>query len=248
MIRLLHDEQLYRRAAIHKRIRVLAGRHMNACKSVKGPRPCSTSISSNADLQDTIAVPLFFVQKLPQGFVMGDWVTESHRCIFQTLQAETASFTLRLIPALLRIFSQVHAVYTHLASTGLTHPVCAGASFDGVIASEVIEHVPDPEGFCKALAGLADPPKGLVVVSTINRTPRSYALAIVAAERLLRFLPVGTHDWNRFITPGKTQYSITQFPPQLQRSLEPGLSFDWDEVRLCLIGSKILNLRKAGPQ
>ena len=77
--------------------------------------------------------------------------------------------------------------------------------FDGVIASEVIEHVPNPEGFCTALAALSRQDassKGLVIISTLNRTPRSYALAVLAAERLLRLLPVGTHDWDKFITPG----------------------------------------------
>lgn len=85
----------------------------------------------------------------------------------------------------------------------------AGARFHGLVASEVIEHVPQPERFCGALAGLSRPrqaarhdPGGMVVISTLNRTPRSYALAVLAAERLLRLLPVGTHDWDKFITPG----------------------------------------------
>jgi hypothetical protein len=78
----------------------------------------------------------------------------------------------------------------------------AGAGFDVVVASEVIEHVPDPESFCTSLAGLTVRGKGMAIVSTINRTPRSYATAILGAERVLRLLPVGTHNWNKFITPG----------------------------------------------
>lgn len=69
-----------------------------------------------------------------------------------------------------------------------------------VIASEVIEHVASLPSFCAALGALARPGSG-VAVSTLNRTPRSYALAIVAAEHVLRWVPPGTHDWTRFVTP-----------------------------------------------
>jgi ubiquinone biosynthesis O-methyltransferase len=73
--------------------------------------------------------------------------------------------------------------------------------FDVVIASEVIEHVPDPVAFlaaCRAL--LAPTTPGPVVVSTLARTPRAWAVAILGAERLARLLPPGTHDWHRFLT------------------------------------------------
>lgn len=73
-------------------------------------------------------------------------------------------------------------------------------SFDAVIASEVIEHVDDPAGFVKTLAGLARP-GGLVLISTLNRTLKSFALAIVGAEYVLRWIPAGTHDWQKFVTP-----------------------------------------------
>ncbi|XP_062174760.1 ubiquinone biosynthesis O-methyltransferase, mitochondrial isoform X2 [Alnus glutinosa] len=72
--------------------------------------------------------------------------------------------------------------------------------FDAVIALEVIEHVADPAEFCKSLAALAVP-DGAAVISTINRSMRSYATAIVAAEYLLRWLPRGTHEWSSFLTP-----------------------------------------------
>lgn len=75
-----------------------------------------------------------------------------------------------------------------------------GRTFDAVIASEVIEHVEDPAGFVKTLAGLARP-GGLVLFSTLNRTLKSFALAIVGAEYVLRWIPAGTHDWQKFVTP-----------------------------------------------
>jgi 2-polyprenyl-6-hydroxyphenyl methylase / 3-demethylubiquinone-9 3-methyltransferase len=75
-----------------------------------------------------------------------------------------------------------------------------GKTFDAVIASEVIEHVTDPAAFVRTLAGLAKP-GGLVLFSTLNRTLKSFALAIVGAEYVLRWIPTGTHDWKKFVTP-----------------------------------------------
>jgi len=63
-----------------------------------------------------------------------------------------------------------------------------------------VEHVPDPKGFVRVLADLLEP-GGTLVMSTLNRTPRSFLTAKVGAEYLLRMLPVGTHEWRRFITP-----------------------------------------------
>jgi 2-polyprenyl-6-hydroxyphenyl methylase/3-demethylubiquinone-9 3-methyltransferase len=75
-----------------------------------------------------------------------------------------------------------------------------GQTFDAVIASEVIEHVNDPAAFVKTLSGLVKP-GGLVLLSTLNRTLKSFALAIVGAEYVLRWIPAGTHDWSKFVTP-----------------------------------------------
>ncbi|KAJ8754383.1 hypothetical protein K2173_002834 [Erythroxylum novogranatense] len=72
--------------------------------------------------------------------------------------------------------------------------------FDAVIALEVIEHVADPAEFCKSLSALTDP-GAAVLISTINRSVRAYATAIVAAEYILNWLPKGTHQWSSFLTP-----------------------------------------------
>lgn len=72
--------------------------------------------------------------------------------------------------------------------------------FDAVLAMEVVEHVVDPAAFLVAVAALAKP-GGLVFASTLNRNLKSWAMAIVGAEYLLRWLPKGTHDWAKFLTP-----------------------------------------------
>lgn len=76
----------------------------------------------------------------------------------------------------------------------------AGERFDVVLALEIVEHVADPAAFLATCASLLRP-GGLLVVSTLNRTARSFAAAIIGAEWVLRWLPRGTHDWARFITP-----------------------------------------------
>lgn len=76
----------------------------------------------------------------------------------------------------------------------------SGVQFDIVLAMEVIEHVTNVPTFIEAIAGLVKP-NGLFLGSTLNRTLRSFALAIIGAEYILRWLPKGTHSWDKFVTP-----------------------------------------------
>jgi 2-polyprenyl-6-hydroxyphenyl methylase/3-demethylubiquinone-9 3-methyltransferase len=80
--------------------------------------------------------------------------------------------------------------------------VAEGLRFPVITCLEVIEHVPDPAGFVRVLAGLLEP-GGVVVLSTLNRTRRSWVVGKLGAEYVLRMLPVGTHDWKAFITPAE---------------------------------------------
>lgn len=75
-------------------------------------------------------------------------------------------------------------------------------SFDVVTCMEMMEHVPDPAAIVAACAKLVKP-DGMVFFSTINRNPKSYLHLIVGAEYVLNFVPKGTHDWQKFITPAE---------------------------------------------
>ncbi|MFN3744819.1 MAG: bifunctional 2-polyprenyl-6-hydroxyphenol methylase/3-demethylubiquinol 3-O-methyltransferase UbiG [Hyphomicrobiaceae bacterium] len=103
----------------------------------------------------------------------------------------------------------IEAARRHAADQGLTIDyragmvedlVAEGHTFDCVLCLEVVEHVPDVAAFLAICAKLVRP-GGLLILSTINRTLKAYALAIVGAEYILRWLPVGTHQWERFVTP-----------------------------------------------
>lgn len=83
-----------------------------------------------------------------------------------------------------------------------------GEEFDVVLNMEVVEHVSDPQAYTTACRMLLKP-GGLMICSTINRNPKSFAVAIVGAEVIMRWLPKGTHEWSKFITPDEL-YSLIE--------------------------------------
>lgn len=87
--------------------------------------------------------------------------------------------------------------YRHTTAEALAG---AGERFDVVLNMEVVEHVADPQGFITTCQELLKP-GGLMICSTLNRNPKSWLMAIVGAEHVMRWLPKGTHDWSKFITP-----------------------------------------------
>jgi 2-polyprenyl-6-hydroxyphenyl methylase/3-demethylubiquinone-9 3-methyltransferase len=106
-------------------------------------------------------------------------------------------------------------------------------AFDAVVSLEVIEHVEDRDAFLAALAGLVKP-GGQVFLSTLNRTARSFLMAKLGAEYLLRLLPIGTHDWRMFVTPGELGTGLRRaglaVTDMAGMSMEP-LSGRWRESR-----------------
>ena len=83
----------------------------------------------------------------------------------------------------------------------------AGERFDVVLAMEVVEHVADVSLFVKLTAAMVKP-GGLMIAATLNRTLKSFALAIVGAEYILRWLPRGTHRWDKFVTPNELEIAL----------------------------------------
>ncbi len=100
--------------------------------------------------------------------------------------------------------AQVHAEQSGLTidyrNTTAEDLAASGERFDVVLNMEVVEHVADPLGYLTACQQLLKP-GGLMLCSTLNRNPKSFMMAIVGAEWVMRWLPKGTHDWAKFITP-----------------------------------------------
>jgi len=85
----------------------------------------------------------------------------------------------------------------------------AGERFDVILNMEVIEHVADPGQFLRDCAAMLKP-GGLMIVATLNRTLKAFALAKVGAEYVLRWLPAGTHDWSKFLKPAELRGFLSE--------------------------------------
>ncbi|MFT3811031.1 MAG: bifunctional 2-polyprenyl-6-hydroxyphenol methylase/3-demethylubiquinol 3-O-methyltransferase UbiG [Micropepsaceae bacterium] len=110
----------------------------------------------------------------------------------------------------------IRTAATHAAEQGLAIDyrattaedlAAAGESFDVILNMEVVEHVADVKLFMSSCAKMLRP-GGMMVVATLNRTFKAWALAIVGAEYVLGWLPKGTHDWAKFLTPGEIRAAL----------------------------------------
>jgi len=110
--------------------------------------------------------------------------------------------------------------YRATTAEALAH---SGEKFDVILNMEVIEHVADPQAFMSACASMLSP-DGCMFLATLNRTLKAYALAIVGAEYVLGWLPRGTHDWHKFITPDEMQKMLEHAGLVVQQST--GVSFN----------------------
>ncbi|XP_065575771.1 ubiquinone biosynthesis O-methyltransferase, mitochondrial-like isoform X1 [Artemia franciscana] len=118
---------------------------------------------------------------------------------------------------------------TYITSTVEEHKFNFEGNYDAVVASEVIEHVENPQFFVASCAALTKP-GGSLFITTINRTQLSWITAIVGAEYILRILPKGIHDWNKFVSPDELEVMLTSSgfqPVKKHGMLYNFLANDW---------------------
>ena len=101
--------------------------------------------------------------------------------------------------------------------------MASGERFDVVLNMEIVEHVTDPLAFLTSCQTALNP-GGLMLTSTINRNLKSYAVAIVGAEHVMRWLPRGTHEYNKFITPEELEKLLTE--AGMQVTARTGFTFN----------------------
>lgn len=125
--------------------------------------------------------------------------------------------------------------YRHITAEGL---VREGAEFDVILNMEVVEHVADISAFIAACGALltAD---GIMILATLNRTLKAWALAIVGAEYILNWLPRGTHDWSKFVLPRELEIALVTGGMQLVET--HGVSFNPLLDRWSLSGDLAVN-------
>lgn len=125
--------------------------------------------------------------------------------------------------AVAKAHAQENGVEVDYRATVAEALVEEGAAFDVVVASEVIEHVADVDGFVATVGKLVKP-GGVALFSTINRTLMAHALVIVGAEYVMRWLPVGTHSYEKFVTPAELRLAARA--AGLEVTDQRGIKFD----------------------
>ena len=124
--------------------------------------------------------------------------------------------------ARLHLFESGQTVdYRHIAAEDLAHE--APGSFDIVTCMEMLEHVPDPASTIRACASLVKP-GGHVFFSTLNRNLKSYLMAVVGAEYILKLLPMGTHEYAKFIKPSELSRYVRNAGLEVQELI--GMSYN----------------------
>ncbi|UYN98414.1 MAG: bifunctional 2-polyprenyl-6-hydroxyphenol methylase/3-demethylubiquinol 3-O-methyltransferase UbiG [Devosia sp.] len=111
--------------------------------------------------------------------------------------------------AIARIHAEQSGLEIDYRATTSEALVAAGERYDVVLNMEVVEHVEDVPLYMKSCADLVAP-GGLMFTATLNRTARALAFAVIGAEYVLGWLPRGTHDWNKFLTPDEIKAEITR--------------------------------------
>ena len=129
--------------------------------------------------------------------------------------------------------ANIKTAMTHAEESGLAIDYRVGTAeglleagtepFDIVLNLEVVEHVADPAGFLADTAALVKP-GGLMIAATLNRTPKAFALAVVGAEYVLGWLPRGTHEFSKFLTP--TEVTAPLEAAGLQAEPPQGISYN----------------------
>jgi 2-polyprenyl-6-hydroxyphenyl methylase/3-demethylubiquinone-9 3-methyltransferase len=118
--------------------------------------------------------------------------------------------------------------------------------FDVVLALEIVEHVADPDKFLRACGALVKP-GGAFIGATLNRTPQSYALAIIGAEYLFGWLPRGTHDWQRFLRPSEFALGLRRAglsPTRLTGMRYRLISADWVPTEDLSVNYMVMAVRR----
>lgn len=115
--------------------------------------------------------------------------------------------------------------YLRASAEELASDASEAGAYDAVVASEVIEHARDPGSLVSALAALAAPGQaGRVVVTTLNRTPAAWAVAVAGAEYISGAVPKGTHEWHKFITP--QELAVMAADAGMEVEMLAGMSLD----------------------